>query len=183
MTRKKQVLAGGISLVLFFMTLAGAGAENFSSYVDEDGSISKPQDFRTDWTHLGSWIVPSENDKQYGFHDVYARQATVEAYQRTGQFPDGAAVIREIRSVETSTLSSGQTSWAGDVESWYLMIKDQEGRFEDHPAWGQGWGWARFMPDDSGQNLVEDYRQDCLGCHVPAQKTDFVNIQGYPTLR
>ena len=62
------------------------------------------------------------------------------------------------------------------------MIKDEKGRFEDNPIWGDGWGWALYRPDDPGKNVTADYKADCLGCHVPAESNDWVYTEAYPTL-
>ena len=66
---------------------------SFSPYVDEKGNISLPDNFRTTMAHLGSWFVP-EGDAS-GFHDVYTEKATIEAYRKTGKFPDGATLVKE----------------------------------------------------------------------------------------
>jgi len=160
-----------------------AAAEDFSNYVDQQGAISMPDRFRTQWSHLGSWIVPSEDARQPGFHDVYIQPKALKAYRKKGSFPDGAAVIREVRSVESSQLTTGPTSWGGEVKAWYVMIKDRKGRFSDHPSWGHGWGWALFKPGNPDRNVSSNYQTDCFGCHVPAKQTDFVNVRGYPPMR
>ena len=62
------------------------------------------------------------------------------------------------------------------------MIKDAEGRFPENPLWGSGWGWALYPPDDPNTTVTTDYEADCLHCHVPAEATDWVYVQGYPIL-
>ncbi len=63
------------------------------------------------------------------------------------------------------------------------MIKDTAGRFPDNPLWGEGWGWALFNMDDPPKLTTTNFRTDCLGCHIPAKATDYVFINGYPTLK
>ena len=60
------------------------------------------------------------------------------------------------------------------------MVKDSRNRFLDNALLGDGWGWALFKPDDKGANVAQDYKQDCLGCHLPAKSTDLVYTQAYP---
>lgn len=179
----KLIMVLSFALALVLASLSGAGAEDFSDFVDEKGKISNPGDIRTAWSHLGSWIVPRKSDDQYGFHDVYARQSTIDAYQKTGQFPDGAILLREIRNVDSASLPTGKTFWAGELQSWFVMVKDQRGRFPDNPHWGDGWGWAHFEPENPEVNVSQGYKQDCLDCHVSARGTDYVNVRGYPPLR
>lgn len=40
-----------------------------SEYVDKEGNITLPIDFRTSTIHLGSWFVPTGDAS--GFHGVY----------------------------------------------------------------------------------------------------------------
>lgn len=51
--------------------------------------------------HLGSWIVRDEKAPGYGFHDVYTDAKSVAAYRKTGSFPDGTVLVKEIRSVRS----------------------------------------------------------------------------------
>ena len=62
------------------------------------------------------------------------------------------------------------------------MVKDQKRRFETSPIWGDGWGWALFDAKDPSTMVTKSYEQECRSCHVPAQQTDWVYVQGYPTL-
>jgi hypothetical protein len=63
------------------------------------------------------------------------------------------------------------------------MVKDEKGRFNNNPNWGNGWGWALFKANDPTKNVSTNFQDDCIGCHVPAQDTGWVYIQGYPTLK
>lgn len=156
--------------------------ENFSPYVDEEGNISFPADFRTTMVHLGSWFVPKGDAS--GFHDVYTEKATVEAYRKTGAFPDGATLVKELRAADKGSYSTGANiSFATDgLKQWFVMIKDSTGRFPKNKLWGEGWGWALYKPDAPETNVATNFRSDCLGCHIPAKKNDWVYTEAYPTL-
>ncbi len=163
--------------------LSLAVADNgFSEYVDEQGNINLPEDFRSSMVHLGSWYVPEGGAS--GFHDVYTEQATVEAFRETGKFPDGATLVKELRSSHAGnyTTGSGVSYATADIKQWFVMIKDTQGRFTDNPLWGDGWGWALYQPGDRTRNVAASYKTDCLGCHVPAKANDWVYIEAYPTL-
>ena len=154
----------------------------FSAFVDEKGTISLPKDFRNTMSHLGSWFVP-EGDAS-GFHDVYAQQADVTAYRKTGKFPDGAILIKELRASGTADYTTGKNvSFANEtIKQWFVMIKDAKNRFPKNKNWGNGWGWALFKPDNPNANVSKDFQKDCMGCHFPAKKNDWVYIEAYPTL-
>ena len=155
----------------------------FSPNVDDAGNISLPDDFRANLVHLGSWFVPEGGAS--GFHDVYTEKATVEAYRKTGKFPDGATLVKELRASAAGNYTTGQnvSHATGELKQWFVMIKDTQGRFADDPRWGDGWGWALFKADDPGKNAATNYQTDCLGCHVPAKSNDWVYTEAYPTLK
>ena len=155
---------------------------SFSPYVDEKGNISLPDNFRTTMAHLGSWFVP-EGDAS-GFHDVYTEKATVEAYRKTGKFPDGATLVKELRASSAGNYTTGEgVSYATNgIKQWFVMIKDVKRRFRDNPQWGDGWGWALYKPDNRNKNVSRNYKTDCLTCHTPAKAKDWIYTEAYPTL-
>lgn len=157
-------------------------AHSFSPYVDKSGNISLPPDFRVSMVHLGSWFVP-EGDAS-GFHDVYTEAATAIHYRKTGKFPDGATIVKELRSAEFGDYSTGKKVGyaSGNIKQWFVMVKDTQGRFPGNQSWGDGWGWALIKTDDVNKNASTDYSKDCLGCHVPARHNDWIYVNEYPTL-
>ncbi|NKB77226.1 MAG: cytochrome C [Gammaproteobacteria bacterium] len=169
-----------VSALLLSSPVLGDGS--FSTYVNENGDISLPQDFRLTMSHLGSWFVPEGGAS--GFHDVYTDRASVEAFRQTGKFPDGAALVKELRAHSTGEYTTGKNvSYANEgLKQWFVMIKDSEGRFSDNPIWGEGWGWALFKPDNPSLNVSTDYKADCVGCHLPVKSKDLIYTEAYPTL-
>lgn len=159
-------------------------AEGLPPHVDTQGGISLPKDFRTHYVHLGSWAVIDEKSAARGLHDVYADPAAVAHYREHGRFPDGATLVKEIRAFGRGALTTGdRVLWGTTPAVWFVMIKDAHLRFQDHPGWADGWGWALFKADNPGRNVATSYSADCKSCHVPAAATDRVFVQGYPTLR
>lgn len=181
--RKYITTAAVLIILLSVAVIASSEQDSFSSYVDKDGTVKRPVGYRTTWVHLGSWIVPDENAPGAGFHDVYSEPESVEHYRQTGSFPDGATLIKEIRKVRTSDMTTGKASWAGEPVIWFVMIKDSKNRFSGSPNWGNGWGWALFKSDAPQKNVSTNFEKDCIGCHMPAKKTDWIYIEGYPTLK
>lgn len=173
---------------LSFAALPGLNAssamamDEFSSYVDHQGNIQFPQGFRTSMVHLGSWFVPEGGAS--GFHDVYSERESVESYRKTGKFPDGATLVKELRASKTAdyTTGKGVSHATTGLKQWFVMIKDSKGRFADNPLWGEGWGWALYKPDNTGKNLATNFKTDCLSCHVPAKDKDWVYTEAYPIL-
>ena len=180
------MISKSMSLFIMLSILVLCGQSNasaadtkstFSEFVDDNGLISLPKDFRNTMSHLGSWFVP-EGDAS-GFHDVYSQQADVTAYRETGKFPDGAILIKELRASSTANYTTGKNvSFSNKaIKQWFIMIKDTQNRFPNNKNWGSGWGWALFKPDNPEVNVSKDFQKDCKGCHIPAKETDWVYIE------
>ena len=155
----------------------------FSPYVDADGAISIPPDFR-ERAYLGAWSVAGDDEAGGAaeLHVVYTQPESIEAYRRTGEFQDGAVLVKELFGTDTDDMTTGRVSWAKRVTGWFIMIKDREGRFQGSGLWGDGWGWALLSADDPATTVTEDYRAECIPCHVPAKMDDWVYVRGYPAL-
>ena len=175
-------------ITLVFTTALGAlstaalADTPYSDYVDDDGNISFPEGFRTSMVHLGSWYVPE--GAASGFHDVYTERSSVEAYRQTGQFPDGATLVKELRASRSADYTTGAAvkHSTASIKQWFVMVKDSKGRYANNPLWGDGWGWALYQPGKTDTNLARDYKTDCLGCHVPAKAKDWIYTEAYPVL-
>jgi hypothetical protein len=185
--RNKSVIVLSTTVLFTMALLAHAGTAmvdktNFSLYVDKAGNITLPDDFRLSMIHLGSWFVPE--GEASGFHDVYTKSETARAYRKTGKFPDGATLVKELRSSAAANYTTGKnvSHATGDVKQWFVMIKDTKGRFASNPVWGDGWGWALIKTDSSSRSVTANYHTECLPCHMPAKNTDWIYVEAYPTL-
>jgi hypothetical protein len=183
---------GVFAAVLYVGQQSSAGPQSVSSsppavalgkYVDKDGTIHLPEDYRLKWIHLGSWYVEGTSGGAGEVHDVYAEPETVAAFRNTGKWPAGATIVKEIRASEKGKMTTGNVHWDGQIKQWFVMVKGTSDRtFPENPNWGLGWGWGLYKIDDPKKNISTDYKIDCKACHIPAQQTDWVFTEGYPTL-
>ncbi len=182
----RQVIFGSAVLLLVAGGLLGvaSGQENGEPlpFVDSDGTIRFPARVREEWVHLGSWGSADLNSADPGQHDVYTQPESLDAYRKTGKFPDGAVLVKEVRKIESAHMTTGPVTWAGDEVLWFVLIKDAEGRFPGNANWGEGWGWALFNAGATEKSASTNFRASCLGCHIPARETDWIYVQGYPGL-
>lgn len=156
----------------------------FSDYVDGQGDISLPANYRKTFTHLGTYSVASKTGGTTDeLHGVYTRPEDAQAYKRNGRFPDGAILVKEVYSTKSEPLTTGDVSWASKVKIWFVMVKDSKGRFKGNNLWGDGWGWALFEAKDPLKQVAKDYKGDCKACHVPAQKDDWLYVGRFPDLQ
>lgn len=166
----------------------GIGAEaqqpdGFALAVDDKGKLRVPDvDYRKSWSLLGVFVVNGD-DAAEGMHAVYTQPESVEVYRETGSFPDGTVLVKELFGTETEDMTTGSVSRAAETQGWFVMVKDATGRYAGNPLWGDGWGWAYFDGDDPKTSPTESYVAECKECHVPAQNTDWIYVQGYPVLK
>ncbi len=183
----QTVIFGSAVLLLIAGGLLGvaSGQETKGAlpFVDSDGTIRFPGRVRDQWVHRGRWGSADLNSADPGQHDVYTQPESLEAYRKTGKFPDGAVLVKEVRKIESAHMTTGPVTWAGDEVLWFVMIKDGKGRFLGNENWGEGWGWALFNAGATEKNASTNFRASCLGCHIPARETDWIYVQGYPRLR
>jgi len=176
-------------VVLTLLLLAGyhdvtsqsTGSFNGFDLVDKTGDIRKPADYRDRYQALGTFSVVDLNDDTE-LHYTWALPGTAENYRQTRKFADGTVLVKEVFGTDHAQMTTGNAHWASGTKVWFVMIKDDKGRYPGNPLWGDGWGWALFKSDAPNKQVATDYKKDCLGCHIPAKATDWVYVRGYPVL-
>lgn len=190
----KKMICLGVLLAAGAATIAMAAAQREMDRVLAAPSVSGADallhvpaaDYRREWPLLGSFSVLAD-DPETGakeLHVVYARPETVDAYRRTGAFPDGAVLVKDVFATRTEPLTTGTVSYARTLKGRFVMVKDGTDRYAGASGlWGDGWGWAFYEGNETRRTVTTDYRADCLGCHEPARRSDLVYVQGYPVLK
>jgi hypothetical protein len=184
----RYLLSGGAIVILTLVVLAGhqqAKSQtnprfNGFDLVDKTGNIRKPSDYRDEYEALGTYTVLDPKGDQ--MHLTYASPGTAQYFRKTGKYPDGTVLVKEVFGTDHAQMTTGDAHWASGTKVWFVMIKDAKGRYPGNPLWGDGWGWALFKSDSPDKQVATDYKKDCLGCHIPAKSTDWVYVQGYPVL-
>jgi hypothetical protein len=196
------VVAGGLLTVVGVLIGAparpvAADATMASAVVDAKGNLRVPEAYRTTYEFLGTWAVAADDGPgSQELHTVYASPGTIAAYRKDGHFPDGTVLVKEVYRAATGQMTTGTISHADKLRGWFVMVKDSSDRYAaNKPVWGDGWGWSWFdaaNPLTSSRNLplpggvvptTNDYRDNCKSCHLPAQASDWIYVDGYPPLR
>ena len=164
-------------------THSSQATSSFNGYdlVDKTGNISKPADYRDRYELLGTYFIIDPKGNQ--MHVTYASRGTAAYYRKTGKFPDGAVLVKEIFSTDHAQMTTGDSHFASKMVQWFVKIKDTKNRYPNNKLWGDGWGWALFKADAPDKQVATDYKKDCLGCHVPVKSTDWTYVQGFPPLK
>lgn len=152
--------------------------------VDARGNLRVPSNYRTSYQFLGSWAIAADNaGGSKELHFVFASPEASDAYRKDGHFPDGAVLVKEVYGAATGEMTTGSVSRADKLKGWFVMVKGDASRFPGNALWGDGWGWSWFDASNPTETTSTNYRLNCKSCHVPAQATDWVYVDGYPVLK
>jgi hypothetical protein len=172
--------------LVIVLSYDGVKSQDTTSYsgfdlVDKMGNIRKPEDYRDLYRALGTFAVTASNGDTE-MHYTYASPGAAEYYRKNKKFADGTVLVKEVFATDHAQMTTGDAHWASAIKVWFVLIKDEKGRYPGNPLWGNGWGWALFKSDAPDKQVATNYKKDCLGCHVPAKATDWIYVQGYPVL-
>jgi hypothetical protein len=170
---------------------ATSSAPSASVQYTPDGKLKLPVGFRR-WVFIGAPLTPNAlNDGQANFpefHHVYVEEKNLDVYLKTGSFPDGTILIKELTRVLKPTFPdgsrtepSGRGYFNGELNGIDASVKDSK-RF----AKTNGWGYFTFghHPMPYEQTASEKPVSECAGCHLAnVAKTDMTWVQFYPLLR
>src|ERR1700741_1458515 len=168
-----------------------ANNQGSSAVFEPDGKVRLPTGFRS-WVFVGAPLTPNGlNHGEAGFpeyHHVYVEKKNVAAYLKTGSFPEGTVIVKELTRVLSPTFPdgsreepSGRGFFNGEYNGIDMTVKDSK-RF----AKTNGWGFFTYghhpLPYD--KSASEASPAECASCHIAnVAKTDLTWIQFYPLLR
>ena len=186
-------LTGSAVYLLVAKPIAAAQSDQSSAVFDSDGKLKlpDPQTFRR-WVFVGAPLTPNGlNNGKANFpeyHHVYIEEKNVEAYLKTGEFPEGTVIVKELTRVLKPTFPDGSRSepsgrgyFNGEYNGIDVTVKDNK-RF----AKTNGWGFFTFghHPLPYAQSAEEAPASECASCHQTyVAKTDMTWVQFYPLLR
>lgn len=168
---------------------AGSRAESMQSSGPQwtaDGQLVLPSDYHR-WVFLGSPLTPHAlNNGQAGFpeyHNVYVHPAAFAAYQRSGQWPEGTILLKELqltldgRASDGSRVeASGRGYFPGQRNGIDIAVKDTQ-RFKDT----NGWGFFNFghHAPPYAKTAAAAPKASCAGCHEQNATADMVFSKFY----
>jgi hypothetical protein len=190
------------SSLLFNTGPVVAQTEEYPVY-DSAGRVKVPTGYRA-WIFVGAPLTPEGlNDGKFNchpdgtnctrsnfpeYHHVYIEKKNVDAYLKTGSFPEGTVIVKELTRVLDPTFPdssrkepSGRGYFNGAYNGIDMTVKDSK-RFANT----NGWGFFSFghhpLPYDP--TAAEKPVAECAGCHIAnVASTDMTWVQFYPLLR
>jgi hypothetical protein len=189
-------LGGGVVIIIAIsvfphIRLVGAQTQHSTAMFDSSGKMKLPTGYRK-WIFVGAPLTPKalNNGKATfpEYHHVYIEQKNVDEYLKTGSFPEGTVIVKELTLVlnptfpdGSRTAPSGRGYFNGELNGIDVAVKDSK-RFSK----SNGWGYFTFghHPLPYAQTAAESPVSECAGCHITnVAKTDMTYIQFYPLLR
>lgn len=144
-------------------------------------ALQVPANYRGSFEPAGVWSVAADTGAgAKEVHIVYASPGAFEAYRRSGTYPDGSVLVKEVFTATTASMTTGTASQPASLKGWFVMVRDSKNSHAGDNRWGDGWGWGWFDAAKPQQNATADYRSECLGCHEPARATELTYSHGYP---
>jgi hypothetical protein len=165
--------------LLFLLPLGSAPvppAVSDGPHFTPDGKLEKPLNYR-EWVFLTSGLDMSYDQTKMDpgmsmFNNIFVNPAAYRAFQATGTWPDGTAIVLENRGAE----GSKSINKRGKTQSTELM------GLEVHVKRAQGgWGFYAFESDAPAKRIAQT--ANCYSCHEQHGAVDTTFVQFYPTLQ
>ena len=128
------------------------------------------------------------NDSKEGFpeyHNVYIEPGSYEIYKKTGEFPDGTIMFKELQLTLSGenpdgsrTEPSGRGYFPGSFNGADVTVKDSK-RYADTGGGGY-YNFHHYEP--KAPTAAVKPREDCAYCHIANAKKDEVWTQFYRLL-
>jgi len=178
------------ALLASWTAFAEEGHSIGAATYNEDGELVLPEGFR-EWVFIGAPLTPNGlNNGEAGFpefHHVFVNPDAFAVYKRTGRFPEGTVIAKELVLLQpgdypdgSKNAPSGRGFFAGDAHGMDVMVKDSR-RFGETNGWGffnfghHAPPYASSAPAASAAN--------CAACHSANAGKGMVFRSYYPVLR
>ena len=180
-----RIFSGFPWMALLVLTgLSGPAVAN-DHFEMKGGKLKRPEGYR-EWIYVGTPVTPNDlNDGKAAFpefHNVYIDPDSWAHWKKTGEFPDGTVLIKELVSVGSKGAVSGNGYFQGDFIGLEAEIKSAR-HFPNEPG---NWAYFSFTRPDHrslAQTATAFPTESCNACHAAAAADDFVFTQYYPVLR
>lgn len=168
---------------------APAGGRYLPEYTKE-GDLILPKNWRS-WVYVGSPLTPDGlNNGKAGFpeyHNVYIEPGSYEIYKKTGEFPDGTIMFKELQRIlgpqqfpdGSRTEPSGRGYFPGAFNGADVTVKDTK----RYAQTGSSWGYYNFNHSEPKAPTAKlKPISECGYCHQATAKKDEVWTQFYRLL-
>ncbi len=147
------------------------------------GELIRPVGYR-EWIFVGTPLTP--NDMNNGkaafpeFHHVYIHPDAYAKYKKTGKFPNGTILVKELVSVGSKRAASGKGYFEGEFIGLETTLKDTK-RFPGEPNHWAYFSYGHKYPLAKTAKAMPTAK--CAACHQALAADDMVFTQYYTVLR
>ncbi len=191
MITQKSTQKSIVLCIMYILTITSVFAEDTASTIrsylnfNEQGELIRPTGYR-EWIFVGTPLTPNDMNKGKAafpeFHNVYIDPVSWARWKKTGKFPNGTLVIKELVSVGSKQASSGNGYFQGEYIGLEASVKSEK----QFPEAVGHWGFFRFTIEGSKKlrkTAAVQASENCTACHHANAATDQVFTQYYPVLR
>ena len=187
------VVCAALAAVAFARTKPRYLPEHRARYLPEytaSGELILPKNsIWREWVFVGAPLTPNAlNGGKAGFpeyHNVYIEPGSYEIFKKTGEFPDGTIMFKELQLTlpgenadGSRTEPSGRGYFPGPFNGADVTVKDTK----RYAATG-GWGFYNFNHHEpKAPTATLKPREECAYCHIANAKKDEVWTQFYRLL-
>jgi hypothetical protein len=151
-----------------------------------DGQLEIPLNYH-EWIFLGSPLTPNGlNGGKAGFpefHNVYVRPDALRVYRKTGVWPEGTMMLKELQLTLPGTNPNGSSVepsgvgyFPGTRNGLDISVKDTK-RFKDTNGWGYFTVGHHAPPYAKTAPVAA--KEMCAGCHIANATADMVFTKFY----
>jgi hypothetical protein len=162
-----------IGTVSATMRTARAADPDWGPRWNPAGELILPEGYH-EWVFLGSPLTPNAlnggNAPFPEYHNVYVQPEAFRTYRRTGEWPEGTIMLKELQLTReavhadgSSVEVSGRGYFPGARNGIDISVKDRK-RFKDT----NGWGFFNFghHAPPYAQTAKAQSVEACAGCHI-----------------
>ena len=157
-----------------------------------DGQVELPKNWRTTWIYIGSPLTPNALNEGKAsfpeFHNVYIEPNAYAVYKKTGKFPEGTQLLKELQLLERTDNKDGSADepsgvgyFPGKLNGVDFAVKDSK-RFPNGPG---GWAYFNFghHAPPYAKTAKAQPNEACAACHQANAGEDMVFDQFYAILK
>ena len=153
------------------------------------GELILPEGYH-EWVYLGSPLTPNAlNGGAAGFpeyHNVYMQPEAYRHYKKTGEFPEGTIMLKELQLTQPGEYedgsrdeSSGRGFFPGARNGIDIAVKDST-RFASTNNWGY-FNFGHHAPPYA-ETAAAAPAESCAQCHIDNATKDMVFTRFYAIL-
>lgn len=169
-----------------------AGAETGTTWGPKwtsKGDLELPRDYHR-WVFIGAPLTPNAlNGGKASFpeyHNVYIQPEAYDAYRKTGKFPEGTILLKELQLTQPGTNAdgssvepSGRGYFPAGRNGIDISVKDSR-RFRDTNGWGF-FNYGHHAPPYA-KTAAAAPKETCAACHIANATKDMVFTKFYSAI-